>query len=448
MIRQLWAGPARRKGGKSAARPEYLPGQLLFRVREDAVRPHLATRGLTFAAAGARALPEEVAEPLDYLRRNAGLTAVRPLFSARRKHLARAQVSAPDRHRLAVLSSVSDSESEELAGISMAELDPKKVTAQLVKHLQHSSIIEFVERMPARWVASSAVDPMQNLQWGLRAVKWFEAVRPDAGAVKVAVLDTGVDARHPDLAPLNIEYHHDGFSAADIVGHGTHVSGIIAAAVNNGIGITGIANCRLAVWKVFGDRPYRGEFYVHGESYLRALHAVLASEVAAVNLSIGGTASSRTEALLFGRLVRRNVTVVAAMGNEYEEGNPTEYPGAYDGVIAVGAISPALRRAPFSNTGKHIALVAPGMGILSTLPTRRSLPYRDETDYAAWDGTSMATPYVTAATALVAARSPGMSPAAVASRLKDTATRVPGMQGRQWTALYGSGLLNLRSALS
>lgn len=447
MIRRVWAGPSGRSG-KAAARPEYVPGQLLIRVRAGAVRPHVAARGLTFAAAGARSLPDAVAEPLDYLRRNAGLTALRPLFSARREHLARAEVSVPDRHRLAVLSSVSDSESEELAGISLAALDPKKITAQLVKHLQHSKVIEFVERMPARWVAAApAADPKQNMQWGLRAVRWFEASRPDAGAVDVAVLDTGVDTRHPDLAPLSITYHHDGVSAEDIVGHGTHVSGIIAAAINNGIGITGIANCRLVVWKVFGDRPYRGDYYVDAELYLRALNAVGVGGVAAVNLSIGGTASSRTEALLFARLVRANVTVVAAMGNGYEEGNRTEYPGAYQGVIAVGALSPALKRAPFSSTGKHIALVAPGMSILSTLPTRRSV-YRDETDYAAWDGTSMATPHVSAAAALLAARSPGMSPAAIASRLRDTATRVPEMRGRKWTQLYGSGLLNLKSALS
>jgi len=209
------------------------------------------------------------------------------------------------------------------------------------------------------------------------------------------------------------------------------VCGIIAATANNAAGITGIANCRLAVWKVFDDSPAEdGEFYVDGVRYLQALRAVELAGVRALNLSLGGTASSNTETILFGRLQRAGVTVVAAMGNEFDQGNPTEYPAAYDGVVSVGAVGETRERAPFSNTGRHIDIVAPGANVFSTLPARRSA-YRDEVDYAAWDGTSMATPHVAAAAALVAAKFPTKTSDQVRVHLRDTATKLAAMGGRE-----------------
>src|SRR6185436_17998477 len=99
------------------------------------------------------------------------------------------------------------------------------------------------------------------------------------------------------------------------------------------------------------------------------------------------------------------------------KGNPIEFPGAYPGVIAVGAIGKTRRRASFSNTGAHISLVGPGIGIVSTLPMKASAARgADETRYASWDGTSMATPHVTAVAALVVAANPTFTPAQVRQR--------------------------------
>lgn len=292
--------------------------------------------------------------------------------------------------------------------------------------------------------------PLVNRQWGLRAIRWFDTEPlPDAQHIKVAVLDTGLDTSHPDLQQFT-SYVHDGASAEDIIGHGTHVAGIIAATANNHISIAGICRCDLHSWKIFGDKPQTdGRYYVDELMYQRALNAARTAGVRVLNLSIGGTQHTQTETLLFRLLVNAGVTVVAAMGNEFEEGNPTEYPAAYPDVIAVGAATEANRRASFSNTGRHLALVAPGANILSTLPMKPST-YRgaDETAYAAWSGTSMAAPHVTAGAALVLARDPGRTPAQVAQRLKDTAFRLPAMGRRKWTAEYGAGLLNLKDAVS
>ena len=166
-----------------------------------------------------------------------------------------------------------------------------------------------------------------------------------------------------------------------------------------------------------------------------------------MNLSIGGTASSRTETLLFRRLEADGVLSVAAMGNEFLDGNTKEYPAAYKGVLAVGAVSEKRERAWFSDTGRHIDLVAPGSNILSTVPTQPS-PYLAETHYAAWSGTSMAPPHVTAAAALLTAQCGAANAREVRQQLVGTASRLPALKNRRKTTAYGAGLLNLRQALS
>jgi Subtilase family len=419
---------------RGRARCEYVPGQVIVRVNPDAVRDEPGQR-----------LPEAVAEPLEYLLRETGASRIRALF-------------ADPRGRATALRKVVGSSVEgapaELAGILVVEVDRERVPKRLIDRVAAARAIEFVEPMPARWLGAApepeppaAPDPLRNRQWGLRAIRWFQAQIPDAAEVLVAIADTGVDESHPDLDGVVAEYHHVGLAATDAVGHGTHVSGIAAALTNNGIGITGVSNARVALWKIFADTPTNGDFYVDGTRYLRALDEIARSGARALNLSIGGTASSQTEQLLFDRLDAAGVTVAAAMGNEYDNGNPTEYPAAYTGVLAVGASAENDERAVFSNTGSHIGIVAPGVNILSTLPTRRS-PYRPETEYASWSGTSMATPHVAAAAALVAAEHSDWTPSDVKAHLRETTAKVPAMGGRQRTNEYGDGLLDLETALA
>jgi subtilisin family serine protease len=440
---------------KAQAQPiehlKYLPGQLLVKVSEKAVRPQIGTARIALGASSAGLLPEVVTEPLDFLRQTAGLKSMEPIFSTRRAQLRRADVTGAERVRLAAISSVSDSPSERLAGITACQVDPKEVTPSLLSTLNASQGIDFAEMAPARWVAADrdpSPDPQQNLQWGLRAIQWFEANRPDASGVEVAVLDTGIDARHPDFKGVTLSYHHEGLKAEDIVGHGTHVAGIIGAKANNRVGIAGVANCSLSAWKIFSDTPEAdGEYYVDPDRYIRALGQVLAANIRVVNLSITGTAKSQTEGLILGELDRAGITVVAAMGNYYERGNPTMYPAAFPNVLGIGAIDQNRERSPFSNTGRSIGLVAPGSSILSTLPTRKS-SYRSETSYASWSGTSMATPHVAAAAALMLARDPTAYNRQIEDGLRGNAAHLPAMRRAKWTQRYGNGLLNLQRTLS
>lgn len=439
----------------SQKRPEFVPGLLVVKIKQDVVSsiPDIGT--MSAAAARLLQLPGRVNEPFQSLRRNKTLREVVPVFI---RSGATLSGGAQGTSAAAIFAaSVRDSESEDLRGINVLRLSKSADLDAIEKELGKTGALEYIHRAPARWATGlikrpvDSADPLVNRQWGLRAIRWFDsAPLPDASNVKVAVLDTGVDTTHPDLKPVVQSYVPGGASSQDIVGHGTHVAGIMAASADNHIGIAGICRCDLHVWKIFGDTPAPdGEYYVDELLYQRALNAARNEKVRVVNLSIGGTRYTQTEALLIGNLVSAGTVVVAAMGNEYHPFNPAEYPASYPGVIAVGAINELNRRASFSNTGKHIAISAPGTNILSTLPMKASA-YRtkEETQYAAWSGTSMATPHVTAAVALMIARSPGMGPDEVTKKLKATATKLPAMKKKKTTVEYGAGLLNLKDALS
>ena len=151
------------------------------------------------------------------------------------------------------------------------------------------------------------------------------------------------------------------------------------------------------------------------------------------NVSLGGDEASETERRAFRELVASRVVVAAAMGNEYEEGNPVEYPAAFAGVLGVGAIGETRRRAPFSNTGSHIDVVAPGVNVLSTTPLKLS-PSEGRPEYDSWDGTPMATPHVAGLATLVFARYPNATAREVIRRITTRTQRVAGMQGKRFTS--------------
>src|SRR5688500_11688423 len=172
-------------GARRAKRLDFMPGQYFVRVHPAAVRPHVPSHAraafgpsrMAFTAQTAAAVPEEVIEPLNFLRQNVGLENVRPLFAeAGRSRVAGAKVSARQRDRLALAASVVTEEDDELAGIAICEIDPKARKVAL-RQAESARAIDFIEPVPARWLAAAArtPEPMENLQWGLRAIRWFDA---------------------------------------------------------------------------------------------------------------------------------------------------------------------------------------------------------------------------------------------------------------------------------
>jgi subtilisin family serine protease len=286
-------------------------------------------------------------------------------------------------------------------------------------------------------------DPLASRQWAHGAIRiHYARAAPgfdDASGITVAIVDSGIDKNHPDLEAAISEYRNfleEGDH--DYIGHGTHVAGIVGAGFHNKVGIAGVCAARILALKAL---PHNDADW-SAKAYYQALRYVI-GRAQVLNLSLGGE-KDLAEIDVLRDVIDAGVVVVAAMGNEYEEGNPVEYPAAMPEVCAVGATDQLDHRAGFSNTGGHIDLVAPGVQILSTTPTYRY----DEADrnYAAWDGTSMASPHVAAAAALVLAKHPGSTPAQVVARLTSSADRVAGQKKRDRS--YGAGRLNCEAALA
>jgi subtilisin family serine protease len=318
--------------------------------------------------------------------------------------------------------------------------------ARVAAHVAGMKDVEYafvppIRRLFGRRRAVEA-DPLASRQWAHGAIRLGHA-RARAGFnnatnITVAVIDSGIDPKHPDLKKVIVEYQNFlGGSNKDFVGHGTHVSGIIAATNGNGLGISGVCGSRILAMKAL---PRDGEEF-DPPAYYRALRYTI-GRAQVLNLSLGGDRDP-AENDIIADVIRAGVVVIAAMGNEYEEGNPTEYPAAIADVCAVGATDDVDKRASFSNTGRHIDLVAPGVAILSTTPTFR---YDDgEREFDSWDGTSMATPHVAAAAALILAKWPGLTPAQVIRKLTASADRVAG--AKKGSRAYGAGRLNVQRAL-
>ncbi len=288
-------------------------------------------------------------------------------------------------------------------------------------------------------------DPLRPQQWALDRVPYESTWHSTNGAgVTVAVVDTGVAAAHEDLngavlagtdlAADKSQVDPAGKGMVDPAGHGTHVAGIIAAHVNNGRGIAGAApGAKILPVRVLD---------AHGTGYSDdvANGIIWAADHGArvINLSLGGGDSAGMHAAV-QYAVQKKVVVVAAAGNNGTSGNAPSYPAAYSEAIAVGSVNSSLAHSSFSNTGSYLDLVAPGEFIVSAYGG--SIP----NDYEWMSGTSMATPYVSAAAALVVARNHSLIPTTVKTILESTATDL-GSAGHD--NVYGSGLVNPRAAVS
>ena len=470
----------------SADRPEYHDSMLIMKLRPAAAQPR---RG---GASAAASLSESESPGLSILSVMERSGAIKRITSLAPEPAGRGGVAAASLGVAALVASVPPSESKDPnAGVHVVEMEKGSGISDVQMRLANDPNVEFVSRVPVRYLvakarparkAAAAVPPPASTMWNLEKILWKQARAikgfKEATKIRVAVLDTGVDRKHPDLKGRIKSYtflHPDIPDASgdqDIIGHGTHVSGTIGALINNRLGINGICACQLHDWKIFTDIPEFISFedgfgyFVDPVMYRRALADCIVQDIDVINLSIGGGGKpDHQEQALFDALIANGTTIVAAMGNEREEGSPTSFPAAIRGVIAVGATSLNDTIANFSNRGNHISLCAPGVGIWSTLPTnsgqfgfsavrgadgkpKEGRRQRRETDYDSWDGTSMASPHVAAAVALLLAARGKMKPADVRTQLMKTVDRVKGMGNKKFDPDFGAGRLNLLRLLT
>lgn len=274
----------------------------------------------------------------------------------------------------------------------------------------------------------------------LYAPKLLAPLATGAG-VRVAVIDSGVDADHPQLrgqVDKGRDFLHGGPDGRqDCVGHGTGVASLIAAKPADDTGFQGLApGATIVPIRISEERDTLGK--TAGD------HGSLADLAAAIdwaagdghaqviNLSLVTTEDNTAVRAAVRRALAKGVVIVAAAGNDGgpQDGNPTPYPASYDGVIGVGAITADGVRASFSQHGDYVDLVAVGENV--TVASLGSGHHPEQ-------GTSFAAPLVAATAALIKQRYPGATPAEVTRRLLATADPAP---GGEHSDDYGYGLLD------
>jgi len=280
------------------------------------------------------------------------------------------------------------------------------------------------------------------------------AISTGSPTVTVAVIDTGIDYNHPDLAGHfagGYDFVHATFDPLDDHGHGTHVAGTIAASFENltgspalAEGVVGVApQARILAYKVCA-----ADGTCTDSAVIQAITRAVADGAQVINMSLGDTVYSQSLADAVQAAWNAGVVIVAGAGND---GVMTPfYPAALDNVIAVGAFDEDHLRASFSNYGNWVDISAPGNYILSTYPASKCEEAGTPGDtgcYAWLSGTSMATPHVAGAAALLWSRGDVTNNAQVVDLLLRTAdpSGVSSVRLDSWT-IHGG--LNLHDAMS
>jgi len=337
--------------------------------------------------------------------------------------------------------------------------------------------VRYVERLAQRRLAVAPNDPFVARQWYLAQNRSYDAwtEMPLLTPVRVAVIDSGVDGSHPELATHIVAARSfvGGSARKDMQGHGTFVAGLIAAGANDGVGIAGLApSAELIVAKVVSSS---GTIPVEAEAL--AIRWAVDQGARVINMSLSGLRDptdasrdtySQLEADAVAYAVRKGVVVVAAVGNsDQAPAQPWQYasyPAALPHVLGVSALGRTGAVPVFSNRDVRFNdIAAPGQGILSTFPlalTGARPACADQgysscgpDNYQEAEGTSFAAPQVSAAAAMLIATEPGLTADQVITVLERSAVDATAANGCARCrpgrdALTGFGHLDVAAALA
>lgn len=273
--------------------------------------------------------------------------------------------------------------------------------------------------LPHSGQCTSPADPIKGTPWSLQRLLFDEMWADTKGkGVKVAVIDTGVDKTNDQLRTAltgGLDLIDKGDGTVDTAGHGTKVAGIIAARPAEKIGFVGIAPEATIIPIRQNDNERKGNV----GTMVQAIDFAISRGADVINISQGTTASLPPNSTLeraVNRALAKDILVVASAGNNGADGKVRKtYPASFEGVLGVGASDRNNERAPFSQSGPFVDLVAPGVDMVSTVPGR---------GHCADNGTSFAAPYASGVAALLRARHPDWSYQEVIWHLQQTAERV------------------------
>ncbi|HAM96354.1 MAG: serine protease precursor [candidate division WS6 bacterium GW2011_GWC1_36_11] len=270
-----------------------------------------------------------------------------------------------------------------------------------------------------------------TIDWGVARIGAEKIWADSQGTgVKVAVIDTGAELTHSDLSAnivTGYDFVNNDTNPSDDNGHGTHVSGIIASTQNSAGNIGAAYQAKIMPIKVLNN-----EGYGYLSDVAKGIYYAADNGARIINMSLGSSSDSLTLKTAIDYAAKKGVLMVAAAGNE--SGSSCQYPAAYSSVICVGATDTSNKLASFSNMGSELS--APGVSNYST--------YIGNT-YRYMSGTSMATPHVAGAAAVVASFCTTCTTAEIRTVLKNTAVDL-GTTG--YDSVFGYGLVDLVAAIN
>jgi subtilisin family serine protease len=326
-------------------------------------------------------------------------------------------------------------------------------------------------------VAPATMDAFSGraYDWMMDSVDSAQALdsMPEDLPVKVAVVDSGIDTGHPDLAGrigTTYDVLTGGAGVQDLVGHGTFVAGLISAIDGNGIGGHGVAGATTVL-------PIRitTNGSIKSTDAAAGIVEAVDSGAGVVNLSFGGSSISEVEKSALAYAAANDVLVVAAAGNSYQYNNPVQYPaaaiggvkGSWSPGLSVAATDPLGKHASFSTANDFVSVAAPGAGsgqcgdgVFSTVPANPTLLWDDASRYSCTrlvdvfgttggrygygEGTSFAAPLVAGAAALVRDANPDLTAEQAADVIKRSAHQTV---GSGWNSQTGAGVLDVDAAV-
>jgi serine protease len=330
--------------------------------------------------------------------------------------------------------------SHSLGNIEIADVDPDQ-QAKILGRMANDPRIEVAEPVIMAHALFTPNDPQYKDQWHMEKVGAPTAWNYSCGTgVVVAVVDTGITAEDSGgfkvLSDLKDATFVPGYNFItptkpphDDQGHGSHCAGTIAQTTNNGIGVAGLSHCvKLMPVKVLSSSG-SGSMAGVAEGIIWA--ADHGAQV--ISLSLGSDSDSKVVANAVKHAHDKGVFLSCAAGNS---GGPVGYPAANKGCVAVSASDQSDNLASFSSRGKEVAISAPGVAVTQQTITEGG---KGAGQFSAFNGTSMATPHVSAAAALLMAQ--GMTdPDKVLEALRSSAVE------KQDATKFGAGILNAEAA--